>query len=117
MLPFYFDDDTVNSNLVRAARKHGLKVIIPADCGMVGADDDVHLKYAADHSLVLLTDNRQDFSRIHNEWLIIGREHSGIALSFQMRFSVGEKLRRILNIASAHTADEMKNNLVYISNW
>jgi hypothetical protein len=42
----------------------------------------------------LYTFNVSDFYRLHKAWAGAGREHAGMILASQQRFSVGEQLRR-----------------------
>lgn len=48
--------------------------------GNRGKSDQFQLRYAADHGLVLLTHNRWDFRKLHEEWIAAGKTHSGILL-------------------------------------
>lgn len=46
-----------------------------------------------------------------------GREHAGIILAPQQRFTVGEQLRRILLLRATTTAASMRNQVEFLSNW
>ena len=48
-------------------------------------------------------------------WSSEGREHAGIILSVQM--PIGGLLKRMLRLLDQVTADEMKNNLRYLSDF
>ena len=63
--------------------------------------DDKHLAYATERGCVLYTFNVSDFYRLHTEWIDAGREHAGMILAPQQRYSVGEQLRRILRIRAS----------------
>jgi hypothetical protein len=43
---------------------------------------------------VLYSFNIRDYSVLHEQWIASGREHSGIILASQQRYSIGEQLRR-----------------------
>jgi Tfp pilus assembly protein PilZ len=46
-----------------------------------------------------------------------GRQHSGIVIGFQQRYSIGEQLRRLLHLLNRKTAEEMLLRLEYLSTW
>jgi hypothetical protein len=46
-----------------------------------------------------------------------GRDHAGMILVQQQRFSVGEQLRRILSLRSAITAAGMRNQAEFLGSW
>ena len=52
-----------------------------------------------------------------SEWINAGREHSGIILAPQQRVSVGEQLRCILRIRATATAESMRNQIEFLTNW
>lgn len=45
------------------------------------------------------------------------RNHAGIIVVPQQQYSVGEELRRIMRLASARTAEQMLNQLEFLSRW
>jgi hypothetical protein len=48
------------------------------EAGKSGEPDDTQLAYATDLDRVLLTYDRQDFRRLHQQWRRAGRVHAGI---------------------------------------
>lgn len=79
--------------------------------------DDEHLAYATEYGCVLYTFNVSDFYRLHAEWTNSGRDHAGMILAPQQRYSVGEQLRRILRIRASATARSMRNRAEFLGNW
>jgi hypothetical protein len=75
------------------------------------------LAFATEHECVLYTFNVSDFYRLHALWISGGREHSGMILAPQQQFSVGEQLRRVLRFRTAATAEMMRNQVDFLSNW
>jgi hypothetical protein len=73
--------------------------------------------FAAERGFVLYTFNVSDFYRLHTEWVAAGREHAGIVLATQQRYSVGEQLRRILRLRAVVTAAGMRNQVEFLGNW
>lgn len=68
-MPFklYLDDCAFSHGLVRALREAGHTVVVPADVGLTGVDDDVHMRHAIEHGLVVLTKDPHDFETLHQQ--------------------------------------------------
>jgi hypothetical protein len=45
------------------------------------------------------------------------RDHTGIIVARQQRYSVGEQLGRLLKLIGTRSADEMQNRLEFLSDW
>jgi hypothetical protein len=73
--------------------------------------------FATTNECVLYTFNACDFYRLHSQWISAGREHAGMILAPQQRFSVGEQLRRILRLRTAMTAANMRNQVEFLGSW
>lgn len=82
----------MDSDLVAALRSRGVIVVTALDAGLTERPDDEQLTFATAQMCVLYTFNVSDFYRLHSEWISTGREHSGMILAPQQRFSVGEQL-------------------------
>ena len=91
-------------------------VITPLDVLLTGRSDVQQLAFATENECVLHTFNVSDFYRLHALWVSGGREHSGLILVPQQRFSVGEQLRRVLRLRTAATAESMRNQVEFLSN-
>src|ERR1022692_684698 len=89
----YIDEDAMDSDLVAALRSRGVTVITAQDAGITGKPDEEQLAFATTHECVLYTFNVCDFYRLHGQWIGAGREHAGMILAPQQRFSVGEQFR------------------------
>ena len=74
----YLDDDSVRSVLIRRVTAEGHDVLIPADAGIVGQDDPMHLLCAIQTDRVLLTHNHDDFELLHDLVLQSGGHHPGV---------------------------------------
>jgi hypothetical protein len=116
-IKIYIDEDAMDSDLVAALRSRGILVITALDAGLAGKSDDEQLAFASEHGCVLYTFNVSDFYRLHTEWAGAGREHAGMILAPQQRFSVGEQLRRILRLRATTTAARMRNEVEFLGNW
>jgi hypothetical protein len=58
---FYLDDALDGNILIGLLQHAGHAVVSPCAVGTRGVLDSAHLRYAADHDLVLLTANAKDF--------------------------------------------------------
>src|SRR5207302_554368 len=68
-------DDCANSNLLAdLLRLAGHRAVRPADFGLDGADDDVHLAFAAKDGFAIITKNPADFENLHD----FDPNHAGI---------------------------------------
>ncbi len=77
----YFDEDAMQNALVVALRARRIDVLTGLDCRLIGRGDEDQLLQAAGH-----------------DWIAAGRQHAGIILAFQQRYSIGEQLRRLLHL-------------------
>ena len=117
IIQLYLDEDSMDRSLVRALLARGLDTKSVLDTNMTGYPDAQQLEYAIAHGRVLYSSNVRDFHRLHYEYMVARRSHSGIILVSQQRFSIGEQLRRILNLAASLSAEAMKDRLEFLSSW
>lgn len=75
----YLDDCADANILIRLLEAAGHQVVTPRQTGIVGKDDEVHLRYATDNGLILLTKNPADFGELHKK----DPTHNGILLVYQ----------------------------------
>jgi predicted nuclease of predicted toxin-antitoxin system len=73
-LNIYLDECAYAKQLVTLLQAAGQQVVTPADAETSGMDDEVHFRFAAEHGLVLITRDADDFAEIHKEC----QEHAGI---------------------------------------
>jgi hypothetical protein len=116
-IEIYIDEDAMDGDLVEALRSRGVRVVTPLDAGLTARPDEEQLAFASQRGCVVYTFNVSDFYRLHTHWIASGRDHAGIVLAPQQRFSVGEQLRRILRLRAAMTAEDMRNRAEFLSNW
>jgi hypothetical protein len=98
-------------------RSRGVVVLTVPDAGLIERPDEEQLAFAAANECVLYTFNVSDFYRPHTEWVRAGRQHAGMILAPQQRFSIGEQLRRILRLRAAVTVGSMRNQVEFLGNW
>jgi hypothetical protein len=104
-LSVYLDDCAYAKELVALLRTAGHQVTTPADAGTTGTSDDIHLRYAAANSLVLLTKNPKDFAVLH----AADSRHGGILAIYQDNdpdrdMNYAEIVKAIANLENAGIA-------------
>jgi Domain of unknown function (DUF5615) len=112
----YLDEDSRSKKLLQALQSRGVDVITVAETGMLSRSDEEQLSWAFTNQRVIYSFNSRDFYRIHTNWLERGDSHAGIILG-QQNFSVGAQMRRLLRLISAKSAEEMQNQIEFISAW
>jgi hypothetical protein len=117
LIQIYLDEDAVRRGFVNALRSRGVTVLTALEAGLGGALDEQQLTYATERECVLYSHNASDFFRLHTEWISAGREHAGMILAPQQRYSVGEQLRRILRIRASASAHSVHNRVEFLGSW
>ncbi|MBI3467957.1 MAG: DUF5615 family PIN-like protein [Planctomycetes bacterium] len=74
------DDDSASHRLAGTLRQAGHDVELPADVGLSGEDDAVHLAHAILLDRVLLSRNYDDFGDLHDLIMVARGHHPGIFL-------------------------------------
>src|SRR5262245_26081056 len=74
----YLDDDMDANALIRVLQEEGHEVMSPRAAAIRGAEDEVHLQYAACHRCAVVTANAGDILTSHQTWQEAGRQHAGI---------------------------------------
>ena len=112
----YLDEDTMDSDLLRALRFRNVDVLSVGEAKMWSRSDEEQLKWALDNQRIIYSFNVRDFYRIHTNLVEKGQPHAGIILGFQS-YSIGEQMRRLLRIMVSKSAEEMENQLEFLSAW
>ena len=113
--PRFMTDEDVYAAVAPALRHNGLDAVSTPEAGRLGQSDESQLAYAADEARVLVTFNVAHFAAMHSLWLQRGRHHAGIVVSSQR--SIGDVLRRLINLANSLDSDQMADRLEYLSDW
>jgi hypothetical protein len=117
IIRLYVDEDALDKDLIWALRARGVDVTTAFEAGMIERDDREHLDYATRQGRVLYSFNVGDFSRLHADSLLQGKSHAGIVLAQQQCYSVGEQMRRLLKLIAIKSAEEMKDQVEFLSAW
>ena len=113
----YLDEDSMDQDLVQALRARGVDVVSVLDAGTTGRTDEEHLNWATAQGRVLYSFNVGDFYYLHTSFLSQGKSHAGIVLARQQQYSVGEQMRRLLRLTAALSAEEMRDQVEFLSAW
>jgi hypothetical protein len=103
----YIDDDSVDASLIRLLRRDGQDVQVPADIGLAGRSDQVHLAHAIRGQRAILTRNYGDFEDLHD--LVVSAasgHHEGILVvrydsDPRKNMSPGDIARALRNLENA----------------
>jgi hypothetical protein len=115
--PLYFDDDSESTRVSQTLADRGFDVLRATDAGMRGKADREHLEFAGANSRVLVTANCGDFLQLHGEFLRSGQSHAGMVIVLQQHYSIGEQLRRLERLLRGKSAVEMRDWVVFLSDW
>jgi len=110
----YADEDAAEAAVVAGLRGRGIDVLTTLEAGRVGASDDEQLEFAAQSERAIYSFNVGDFARLHQEYLQRQKEHWGIIVIPEQRYSIGEKIRRIAGLLHSVTAVELRNRMEYL---
>jgi hypothetical protein len=114
----YLDEDVMAGGLIPALRTRGVDIISVRDTHLEGATDQQQLEYTTKQGRVLYSFNVRDYMALHATFLEQGKSHAGIVLALQSRrYSVGEQTRRLLRLIAEKSAEEMRDQVVFLSNW
>ena len=108
-------NEHLSPRLAEQLRQYGFDVTSTLELGMVEADDDEQLAYAASNQRAIVTFNHKDFAARHARYLAEGKEHWGIVLSTEE--SVDVMRRRLLRLLNALLADELKNQIRWLNEF
>jgi hypothetical protein len=107
----------MDGDVVRGLRSRGIDVITAADASMIRRQDEEHLRFATIQGRALYSFNIGDFHEIHTAWMASGRDHCGIILTQQQRYSTGGQIRRLLRLIGALSAESMRNREEFLGRW
>ena len=116
-IKFYLDEDAQAESLLKSLRRHNIDVLTTDEADMKGAGDLEQLEFATSQNRTIYTFNVKDFMILHHKFLSNNQTHSGIILGEQRRFGTGEQLRHLLKLIAEISAEEMQDNIEFLSNW
>ncbi|MDP2755162.1 MAG: DUF5615 family PIN-like protein [Nitrospirota bacterium] len=111
MLKLYLDED-VHKKVATALRLKGYDVISSHEVQKRSLSDYQQLEYATSEQRAIFTFNIGDFKRLHEEYVLSDKSHSGIILSKQI--PLRETVNRLTRFLYTHSSEEVKNNIFWI---
>ena len=103
----YIDDDSIEPHLIRLLRRDGYDVQAPADVGLAGRSDQVHLAHAIRERRAILTRNADDFEARHDLVVFAAQGHHASILVVlfdnnpRNNMSAGDITRAVRNLEKA----------------
>lgn len=116
IIRLYLDEDTMDSDLLRALQLRDVDVISVAQAKMLSRSDEEQLQWAFVNNRVIYSFNIKDYYRLHTMLVEQGEVHAGIILG-QQNYAIGEQMRRILRIIAAKSAEDMQNQVEFLNAW
>jgi predicted nuclease of predicted toxin-antitoxin system len=107
----YLDED-VNVLIAELARLQKFKSLTANEAGRKGKTDAEQLEYATQNGYAILTHNRMDYEKLARDYFEGDKTHRGIIIA--VRRPIHEVAERLLKVLDDFTADEMKNQVIYI---
>ena len=107
-LRFYFDE-SVEVVISEQLAKHGIDAISAHSLDLLGADDIVHLKRAAEMGRVLCTYD-DDFLVLASQ----GVEHAGILFAQQLKTAIGDWVKEIRSLHTTVTAEQARGWIFFV---
>jgi predicted nuclease of predicted toxin-antitoxin system len=107
----YLDED-VDVLVARLLESRGFSAVTTQEAGYIGQTDRAQLSYAVEHERALLTHNRSDFKALGEQYVHKDRTHYGIILA--NRRPPHQLTGRLLRLLDHLTAEEMKDQILYI---
>ena len=106
-------DEDVRPMLGEILRQRGYDTIHVLEAGRTGKSDAEQLAYAVSQQRAIITHNIRHFRLLNKKYHEEGRQHFGILLSAQV--PLRDLLRRTLRFLGRHTADDVKNNVLWLN--
>jgi predicted nuclease of predicted toxin-antitoxin system len=106
-------DEDVRVKLGEILRQRGYDVIHVLEADRGGKTDPEQLAYATRQQRAFLTHNIRHFILLNKQYHDVGKQHFGILLSDQV--PLRELLRRTLRFLSRRTAEDVKNNALWLN--
>lgn len=110
-IKIYLDED-VNILVAEHIRLQEFKALTVTEAGRKGKSDADQLDFATQNGYAILTHNRTDYEDLAQEYFANNQLHYGIIIA--VRRPSQEVAARLLNTLNDFTADEMKNQIIYI---
>jgi len=102
-------DESVPPIVAEELARRGMDVTTSQQTGLLGASDDVQLRFAVAEKRVLVTHDR-DFTRIDAS----GSNHLGMCYCRRDKYGIGELVEMIVLVNECFTEEEMKSHVEFL---
>lgn len=82
---------------------------------MLGRSDEEQLIWSTKEKRVIYSFNIGDFCKLHRDYMVLGKTHTGIILAPQKQYSIGQQLKGLLRLVAANSAEDMMNQLIFLN--
>jgi hypothetical protein len=107
-----FADEHVKQQIVEGLRRRGMDVVTAQEKKLRHTDDELLLQAATEEGRLMLT-NDPDFLRIHHEWMLQGKSHTGIVF-WEQTLAIGKAVRGILKYVQKTSPADAANYVHYL---
>lgn len=107
----YLDED-VHILVAEFVRLGTFTALTVSEARRKGVSDAEQLNFAAKEGYAILTHNRTDYEDLAKDYFVNNRQHFGVIIA--VRRPPRDIAERLLNTINNFTADEMKNQVIYI---
>jgi hypothetical protein len=108
MIAFHLDESTKNAIAI-TLRQRGIDITTTHDAKLLGASDEIQLRYACENNRILVTHDN-DFLRLHH----LHVPHTGIAYCKPRHRSVGEIIRSLTFLWRSYKPEELYNQVIFL---
>ena len=91
VIRLYVDEDASEHAVRHRLRARGIDVLTAFEANLIGATDYEQLVVAVELERLMYTFNVSEFARLHLDWLHQGRDHCGIVVIPDQRYSIDGK--------------------------
>ena len=117
----YLDDNITDRRLVAGLRQAGHDIVIPTAAGQDGASDASHFAYAIrENRIILLTQDVNDFTDLHDLILTAGGHHPGLLLLYTENDRARDMTVRsiVLAVSKLETAEmPLVDQIQVLNHW
>jgi predicted nuclease of predicted toxin-antitoxin system len=119
-MKLYLDDDIASQRLAQILRAAGHDVQLPADVGLTGKPDAIHLAHACREQRACLSRNYADFEDLHDLVVAVNGQHAGILIvrrdnDPRRNLAPHAIVRAIAKLIAAQTPIE--NQYIIVNHW
>jgi predicted nuclease of predicted toxin-antitoxin system len=114
-------DEMLNARIAEQLRRRGHDAeAIQGNAELEGKKDPEVLRAARELARVIVTDNVQDFTRLHQLFLASAEDHAGIILVSPSRFprskrTIGMWVKALDTFLRHHSETSLKNTITWLS--